>query len=72
MTAAFLFLTYLAFDLGFIYLISLLVIMALLALEHYLVRPGHLDHINMAFFHVNSVISLLLLGAVWLDLWVRS
>ncbi len=72
MTAGFLLLTYFAFDLGAIYLIALFIIMALLALEHYLVRPGHLDHINMAFFHVNSIISVLLLAAVWMDLWVRS
>jgi 4-hydroxybenzoate polyprenyltransferase len=72
MTAGFLLLLYFAFDLGAIYLIALFIIMALLGLEHHLVRPGHLDHINMAFFHVNSVISVLLLAAVWADLWIRS
>jgi 4-hydroxybenzoate polyprenyltransferase len=72
MTAAFLLSTHFAFGLGPIYLISLLIIMALLAWEHYLVRPGHLNNINIAFFHVNSVISVLLFTAIWMDLWVRG
>jgi 4-hydroxybenzoate polyprenyltransferase len=70
MTAGFLLLTYFAFGLGWIYLLTLFIIMALLAWEHYLVRPGHLDKINMAFFHVNSVISVLLLLAVCMDVWI--
>ncbi|MCU0588321.1 MAG: putative 4-hydroxybenzoate polyprenyltransferase [Syntrophobacteraceae bacterium] len=71
-TAGLLFLTWIAFSLGTIYLVSVGIIAALLALEHILVRPGHLDKINIAFFHVNSVISILLLAAVWMDLWIGS
>lgn len=72
MTAGLLLLTYYAFSLGPVYLFSLLVITALLAWEHILVRPGRMDKINIAFFHLNSVISVLLLAAVWMDLWIMG
>lgn len=71
LTAVFLFFVYSVFDLGTIYLVSLFIIGALLYWEHQLVHPERLDKINIAFFHVNSVISVLLLAAVWLDTWVR-
>jgi len=49
-----------AFGLGSIYLLFLAVISALLIAEHRLVRPDCLENINVAFFHVNSAISILL------------
>ena len=38
----------------------LFIIGALLIVEHRLVRPDNLTHINIAFFHMNSIISVLL------------
>jgi 4-hydroxybenzoate polyprenyltransferase len=70
LTAILLFFTRTAFDLGKVYLTFLVIIMALLTLEHRLVHPNRLEKINIAFFHVNSVISILLLAAVWIDIWV--
>jgi 4-hydroxybenzoate polyprenyltransferase len=60
---------YLAFHLGLVYLVILIVIGGLLVLEHKLVQPHDLTHIDLAFFHVNSAISILLLLAVFLDTW---
>lgn len=57
---------YPAFQLGLTYLASLLLIGGLLIVEHKLVRPEQYDHIEVAFFHVNSAISILLLIGVWL------
>jgi len=61
---------YFAFDLGPIYLVFLCAISCLLIIEHRLVRPHRLDHINIAFFHVNSAISVLLFLAVLADTWL--
>jgi 4-hydroxybenzoate polyprenyltransferase len=55
---------YFVFDLGVIYVAALLIIGILLVVEHILVRPGRLENINLAFFHVNSVISMLILLGV--------
>ena len=67
LTFACLFGVYLAFHLGMVYLLALLIIGGLLALEHKLVHPEDLTHIKLAFFHVNSAISVLLFVAVFLD-----
>jgi 4-hydroxybenzoate polyprenyltransferase len=40
------------------------VIGVLLVIEHYLVRPDDLTHIHTAFFHINSLVSVLLLAGV--------
>lgn len=61
---------YFAFDLGMVYLGFLAVISFLLVLEHKLVQPHRLDKINIAFFHVNSAISVLLFLAVFTDTWI--
>lgn len=58
---------YLTFHLGAAYLLGLLLIGALLVVEHRLVRPGRLEHINLAFFQVNSAISILIFLAVLID-----
>ena len=60
LTLVFLFLLYFAFDLGRIYLLFLLLIGVLIFAEHGMVRPDCLDRINIAFFHLNSAISILL------------
>jgi 4-hydroxybenzoate polyprenyltransferase len=64
LTFFFLAAVYFVFDLGVIYLAALLIIGILLVIEHILVRPGRLENINLAFFHVNSVISVLILLGV--------
>ena len=56
----FFFLIHLVFDMGAVYLATVLIIGGLLVLEHRLVRPHDLGRIQMAFFNVNSVISILL------------
>ncbi len=61
----FLFAMYLSFGMHPVFLIFLALIGVLLVAEHYLVRPHDLTHINMAFFHINSIISgLLFIGVL--------
>jgi len=71
-TLTFLFLLslYFIFPLGRTYLIFLSIISLLLIAEHKLVRPDSLERINLAFFHVNSAISILLFVGVWTDVWL--
>ncbi len=47
-----------------------MVITLLLGYEHSLVRPDDLSRVNLAFFHVNIVISLGLLACGVVDLLV--
>lgn len=56
--------------LGWSYALGLTVVAALLAIEHLLVRPNDLSQLHIAFFHVNSVISVTLFLATWLALVV--
>ena len=57
---------------GAIFWAAVAVVAALLVYEHALVRPDDLDRVNVAFFHVNAVISLGLLAVGTLDLWLGS
>jgi 4-hydroxybenzoate polyprenyltransferase len=54
--------------LGGVYLAGVLAVAVLLVYEHLLVRPDDLARVNVAFFHVNAVISLGLLAAGTVDL----
>jgi len=64
-TIVFLLAMYAAFGMHPIFLIFLSIIGGLLIAEHKLVKPDDLQHINIAFFHVNSAISVsLLIGVV--------
>jgi len=56
-----------AFDMNLIYLLTVLLIGCLFILEHRLVKPDDLKHINLAFFHVNSMISVILFIGVLAD-----
>lgn len=56
--------------LGWIYWLTLLAVAGLLIYEHRLVRPDDLTRVNQAFFNVNVMISIGLLMAVTLDLWL--
>jgi 4-hydroxybenzoate polyprenyltransferase len=51
-------------DLGWPYWVGWLVTGGLLIYEHTLVRPGDLSRINLAFFNINSYISLTLFAAI--------
>jgi 4-hydroxybenzoate polyprenyltransferase len=57
-----------AAELGFVFPIGVLVVACLLAYEHWLVRPDDLARVNLAFFHVNVVISMGLLVVALADI----
>lgn len=56
--------------LGWLFLAGVAFVSLLLLYEHWLVRPDDLTRVNVAFFNVNSVVSLGLLGIGALDLWI--
>ena len=58
--------------LGWIFCLGVVAVACLLFYEHALVRPDDLQQVNVAFFHINAIISLGLLGVGSLDLWVGS
>lgn len=60
-------LLYVVFKLKPVYLLFLPVIGLLLIIEHLLVNPKDFSKVNIAFFHVNSVISILIFIAVLSD-----
>jgi len=60
----FFFLVFIVFDMGLPYMAALFLIGALMVAEHSLVRPHDLSRIDLAFFHVNSAISLTLFFGV--------
>ncbi|MGB9499425.1 MAG: UbiA-like polyprenyltransferase [Dissulfuribacterales bacterium] len=64
-------LVYVMFDMHSIYLATVFVIGGLFIVEHKLVNPNDLQHINIAFFHVNSIISVVLLAGILADELVR-
>lgn len=64
-------LVYVIFDMQSVYLVTVFVIAGLFIVEHKLVNPDDLKHINIAFFHVNSVISVLLFIGILADELVR-
>lgn len=57
-------------ELGWIYGTGLIGLAALLIYEHSLVRPDDLDRVNLAFFHVNAIVSVGLSLIVAIDLLV--
>ncbi len=48
------------FSLGWPYALAVTIIGGLLVAEHLLVKPHDLSHVNIAFFHMNSIISVVL------------
>lgn len=56
-------------DLGIIYLVGVFIITALLFYEHSLVTHRDLSKINMAFFTVNGIISMGLMGITLIDIF---
>jgi len=57
--------------LGAFYLGAVAAIAALLVYEHAIVKPGDLRRVNQAFFHVNAVVSGVILAGALLDLFAR-
>ncbi len=60
-------LIYFAFEMNIIYMVTVFIIGCLLITEHLLVKPDDLSNINIAFFHVNSLISLVLFIGILAD-----
>ena len=70
MTAIFLLLTGLAAGLSWPWYVICLGIAALLLLEHRLMRPQDLRHVNTAFFTLNGIISPVVLAGVILGIYL--
>ena len=60
-----------AAGLGTVFLVGILIVTALLAYEHWLVRPDDLTRVNVAFFQVNAVISIGLCTLGLVDLYFK-
>jgi 4-hydroxybenzoate polyprenyltransferase len=58
-------------DLAWPYAVAVAIIAGLLVLEHILVRPDDLSRLNLAFFNINSLISLTLFAGVLAALYRR-
>jgi len=58
--------------LGPVFLAGIIGVAGLLAYEHSLVKPNDLGRVNLAFFHVNAVVSVGLLVLGLADLWWSS
>ncbi|MDI6726983.1 MAG: UbiA-like polyprenyltransferase [Smithellaceae bacterium] len=52
------------FDLSMVYLGYMVIIAILLVVEHLLVKPDNLSRINIAFFHINSIVSVIIFAAI--------
>jgi len=57
--------------LGAFYMGAVAAIAALLVYEHAIVKPNDLRRVNQAFFHVNAVVSGVILAGALLDLYAR-
>lgn len=59
-------------SLGALYGCGVLAVALLLLYEHWIVRPDDLDRVNLAFFHVNWIVSVLLLVVGTTDLLMQA
>ncbi|MCR9142028.1 MAG: putative 4-hydroxybenzoate polyprenyltransferase [bacterium] len=57
---------------GAVFFAAIAIVAILFVIEHRLVRPGKLEQIPIAFFHINASISMILLAGVLIDLAVRA
>jgi 4-hydroxybenzoate polyprenyltransferase len=71
LTFVFLLLMHLTFDMHWIFLVFLGIIGILLIVEHKLIQPDNLEHINIAFFHMNSIISVTLFLGVLIQSFLK-
>lgn len=62
----------LGFHLGSIYFVTVLIIGILLIIEHKLVKPDDLSNVNIAFFHINSILSVVLFLGIVLNEFFRA
>lgn len=67
----FFFLIYIAFNMNLVYLATVVIIGFLFFLEHWLVKPCDLSRVNIAFYHVNSLISMILFMGILADEMVK-
>ena len=58
---------FLAFDMHAVFLVFWAMIAVLIVLEHRLVKPDDLSRIDMAFFHVNSAVSVILFAGIFIE-----
>lgn len=63
---------YYAAHLGLFYLVGIILVAVLLCYEHAIVKPNDLSRVNLAFFYVNSVISIGLLIVIVLDVCLTT
>jgi len=70
-TIACLFLLWHLTDLGTLFFAGVVCVSGLLIYEHTLVRPDNLTRVNIAFFHVNAIVSLGLFLVGTVDLWLQ-
>lgn len=61
----------LAAGLGWLYYAGLVLIIPLLVYEHQLAASRDIGAINLAFFNINALVSILLLTTTALDLWIH-
>lgn len=71
LTAACLFAFWSVAGFGTLFLVGVIAVTLLLAYEHWLVRPDDLSRVGVAFFNINAVIGVGLLGFGCVDLWLR-
>ena len=62
---------HISFDMAPVFLVFLGIIACLLVVEHKLVRPDDLSRINMAFFHMNSAVSIVLFAGVLVQSFLK-
>ena len=60
------------YPLGRIYGTGVFLASVLLVVEHWLVKPGDLSRVNLAFFHINTILSVGILTFASLDLIFRN
>ncbi len=58
---------FLAFDMHAVFLVFWAMIAVLIVLEHRLVKPNDLSRIDVAFFHVNSAVSVILFAGIFIE-----
>jgi len=56
-------------DVGILYWAGALIFVALLIYQHFLVKPGDISKVNLAFFTTNSFAGVIFSAAVILDLF---
>jgi len=70
LTIAALFLLWNIAGLGSIFLLGIVALSGVLLYQHWLVSPGDLQRVNIAFFNVNAVVSFGILAIGCMDLWL--